>query len=61
MKRIVVSIDPDTGAVHVTTEGFAGPACERETADLERALGTTTDNRRTSAFHQAEARTHARR
>jgi len=51
MKTISVLIDTD-GNVEVETTGFAGAECKQATADLERALGKTTDDRVTPEFHR---------
>jgi hypothetical protein len=51
MKTIDVIIDTD-GNIAVQTSGFSGPECKQATADLERALGTVTDDRVTSEYHR---------
>ena len=51
MKTIDVIIDTD-GNIEVQTTGFSGPECKQATADLERALGTVTDDRVTSEYHR---------
>jgi|TARA_R110000824_G_scaffold260399_1_gene449034 hypothetical protein len=50
MKTIEVVID-ESGVV-VSTSGFAGGECKKETADLERALGKTTNDTKTAEFHK---------
>lgn len=49
-ETINVLID-DEGNVEITTTGFTGSACQKATAELERALG-----RKTSDAPTAEAR-----
>lgn len=52
MKTITVTIEG--GKAKVETAGFVGKACENATADLERAMGTTTTNTHTPEWHQKE-------
>ena len=56
MKTIDVIIDTD-GNIEVQTSGFSGPECKQATADLERALGTVTDDRVTSEYHRRQLTT----
>lgn len=50
-KTIEVEVDPK-GGIEIETKGFAGPECEKATAELERALGKTTKNERTPEFNR---------
>ena len=49
MQRVIVTIDKD-GTPTVTVNGVKGSSCEALTADLERALGSTTTHERTSEY-----------
>ena len=51
MKTIDVIIDTD-GNIEVATSGFAGAECKKATAELERQLGTVTDDKLTSDYHK---------
>ena len=46
MKEIIVTIDAQGNTV-ITTKGFAGTECLKETADIEKALGAKTKDERT--------------
>jgi Protein of unknown function (DUF2997) len=50
-EAIRVTITPD-GRATVAVEGVRGPSCEALTEDLERALGVTSEKRRTSEYYQ---------
>ena len=51
MKTIDVIIDTD-GNIEVATSGFAGAECKKATAELERQLGTVTDDKVTSDYYK---------
>ena len=55
MKTIKVTIDTD-GAAQVEVDGMAGKSCEDATRELEKALGTVTDRKRTADYHKREVR-----
>lgn len=46
-----------TGEVIVSVSGCAGPGCQKLTADLERALGRVSADRRTPEYHEQQQRT----
>tara|TARA_R110002110_G_scaffold92311_2_gene240691 strand:+ start:217 stop:402 length:186 start_codon:yes stop_codon:yes gene_type:complete len=46
MKEIIVTIDAQGNTV-ITTKGFAGTECLKETAEIEKALGAKTKDERT--------------
>jgi len=50
-ERIIINIAED-GATEIKVEGCAGPACQKLTAGLERALGKTVKEEKTREFHQ---------
>ena len=50
MPQIDVLIDQD-GNVEVQTQGFSGSDCKKATAELERELGKTTEDKLTPEFH----------
>ena len=52
--EIVVTIED--GKAKVETKGFEGKACLDATADLERAMGITTQDDKTPEFHQKTVR-----
>jgi hypothetical protein len=49
MHKIKLRILPD-GRTEVAVEGVAGPKCSDVTKAVERALGDTTEDRRTAEF-----------
>lgn len=49
-REIIVDIDAQ-GNTKVTTSGFAGAECLKATAELEKALGTTTKDTKTREFN----------
>jgi hypothetical protein len=49
MKTIEVVIDVD-GDVTASTSGFSGSDCLKATAELERKLGATTSDKKTSEY-----------
>lgn len=49
MKTITVIVSP-AGQARIETQGFVGPACSEADAFLRRALGTTTDEQRTTEY-----------
>lgn len=50
MKTIKAIITPQ-GEVQIETTGFKGSACEAATADLEKALGKTTNKTKKPEFY----------
>lgn len=50
-ERIIIDVAPDA-TVTVTVEGCKGSGCHKLTADIERAIGKTTEDRRTPEYHQ---------
>lgn len=42
----------DGGDVTIETSGFKGGACLKETLDLEKALGVTVKDRKTTEFYE---------
>lgn len=59
MKQILVTIDKK-GNPTVSTSGFAGQECRKETSALESALGITTSDTLTSEAYQTPQRTAAK-
>ncbi len=53
-QAILVTISP-TGEVTVSVEGVAGPGCQALTRPLERALGVTREDTRTTDYYRAAA------
>ena len=51
MKIIEIVVSP-TGQTQVQTKGFAGATCRQASEFLEKALGRTTGEQLTGAFHQ---------
>ena len=54
METITV-VFSEEGDVKVSTAGFAGASCLKATADLEKALGSTTSDRKTSEYLKRES------
>lgn len=52
--RVKVKITAD-GKVEVSVEGMTGASCSDATKAVERALGTTTSDKRTSEFYRTAA------
>ena len=50
-QAIEIVVEPD-GSTSVQTRGFVGPSCREASAFIEQALGRTTGETLTSAFHQ---------
>ncbi len=53
MRSVEITVNPQ-GMSRVETKGFTGPACREASRPYEEALGATTAERLTAAFHQAE-------
>lgn len=49
MKTITVDIDPQ-GQIKIETSGFKGNACEKATAEIQKALGTTTVSKKKAEY-----------
>lgn len=56
MKSIEVIITP-AGEVQIEAVGFKGNACEKATAELEAALGTTTAKKKKPEYFAANTNT----
>lgn len=56
MEKIVMTFDGDN--VTIETSGFKGGACLKETADLEKALGVTVKDRKTTEFYEKPLEAH---
>ncbi len=50
-QQIIVEVDQD-GAVTIEAVGFKGAACEKATAEIEKALGVVASRRKKPEFHQ---------
>ncbi len=48
---VEITIGPD-GSVKVGAKNVAGPGCKQLTAEIEKALGTTTADVKTADFHR---------
>lgn len=46
-----ITIDIKDGKSVIETKGFTGKACVDATAELERAMGVATEERKTPEFH----------
>lgn len=53
MKQISVLITPE-GEITITPTGFKGTTCNEATRNLEKALGTVTDNKETPELYERE-------
>lgn len=53
-EQIIIEIAED-GSTTVAVEGHAGAGCKELTAQIEKALGTTTGDRKTHEYHQRAA------
>ena len=51
MKQIIIEVNTD-GEVKIEAVGFKGASCERQTAALEKALGTIKSRKRKPEFYQ---------
>ena len=60
MQTIEITVSPG-GETQVETRGFAGPSCRQASEFLEQALGKTTSERLTPAFHAAVTQQHQAR
>ncbi len=52
MKQIIVTIDAE-GHTQVETHGITGTGCQQETAALEKALGSVTEDAKKLEYFQA--------
>jgi hypothetical protein len=50
MKTITITIDKATAEVQVTTQGFTGPNCVKESQFIKDALGQTIATQLTPAY-----------
>jgi hypothetical protein len=58
MKTIEITVNP-LGETKIETKGFSGSECLEATRELERALGMTSNDKRTAEFYsQANAANH---
>jgi hypothetical protein len=55
-RKIEVVIDTEGNAV-ITTSGFKGGDCLKATMELEKALGVTTEDKKTREFNEQPERT----
>ncbi len=55
-KQIIVEVDQD-GAVTIEAVGFKGAACEKATAEIEKALGAVANRRKKPEYHQTTTTT----
>lgn len=53
MKAVIVTVETD-GTIEIKATGFRGSACEKATAQIEKALGTVTKKTRTPEFYQGQ-------
>ena len=53
MKTVEITVDAQ-GVTTVATKGFTGPSCREASRPYEEALGATTAERVTAAFHLAQ-------
>ena len=53
MKQINVLITPE-GEITITPTGFKGTTCNEATRNLERALGTVTEDKETSELYERQ-------
>lgn len=56
MKQVIVECAPD-GTVKIEAVGFQGNACEKATAEIERALGQVKSRSKKPEYFQANKRT----
>lgn len=49
MEQIVIEVSQE-GETKVLVEGCAGPSCKALTADIEKALGEVTDDKKTADY-----------
>ena len=54
MKTIEITVDPQ-GQAKVETKGFSGSECLEASRSLEQALGRSTGETLTAAFHQDQS------
>lgn len=53
MKTIDIKISPDGSKVETEVNGVKGASCEELTEQLHKALGSVTDNKKTSEYYEA--------
>lgn len=51
-EKVTITIDPTTGDPSVHAEGFDGKGCLKATADIEKALGSTTSSTPTQEMNR---------
>lgn len=56
MKSILIEISP-TGEVQIEAVGFKGNACEKATAELEKALGAAKSRKKKPDYYAATTTT----
>lgn len=54
MKQIIVEVK-ETGEVRIEATGFTGSACEKATAEIERALGIPGKRNKKPEYYQGNA------
>ncbi len=52
MEQITIDIAP-TGEVKITVDGHSGPSCKDLTRGIEKALGKTTEDKKTGDYYKA--------
>ena len=53
MEEVIIDIDEQGNSV-VSVKGIPGPSCKKATAEIEKALGTTTKDKLTGEFYAKE-------
>jgi len=56
MKEVIVTCNPD-GTIKIEALGFTGNACEKATAEIEKALGHRTGQTKKPEFFQGNKAT----
>jgi hypothetical protein len=54
MRKVIVTIDPETADVELRVEGVAGPSCKALTRDIEEAIGKVTKDTKTKDYATPE-------
>lgn len=60
MKTITVQIDPQ-GQVKIEATGFVGNACEKATAEIEKALGLPSAKKKKPEYYATQTSTNTQR
>lgn len=59
-REIIVTVDAQGNTV-IETKGFTGSDCLKATADLEKALGVKTEDRKTREYNQTATNVNTQR